>query len=143
MKDELTFTVEGEPRACARPRFTVVKGKPRAYKHKDDADFQRFVTTSARNAMLKQNRRDLFRGPLSVYIRFNYPALKSRRAGLRGATLPKTSKPDLDNLAKSILDAMNEIVFRDDAQVSRLEVEKFRLPTGEPAQTVVRVSSIQ
>lgn len=37
-------------------------------------------------------------------------------AGIRGE-LQNTSKPDLDNLVKAILDAMNGIVWVDDAQV--------------------------
>jgi Holliday junction resolvase RusA-like endonuclease len=34
-------------------------------------------------------------------------------------------KPDLDNLAKIILDSLNGIAFDDDRQVVRLEVSKF------------------
>lgn len=36
---------------------------------------------------------------------------------------PKT-KPDLDNVAKVILDALNGIAYHDDSQVSRLLIEK-------------------
>ena len=32
--------------------------------------------------------------------------------------------PDVDNIAKSILDAMNGFVFKDDNQVSKISVEK-------------------
>lgn len=35
-----------------------------------------------------------------------------------------TKKPDVDNIAKSILDAMNGFVFKDDNQVSKISVEK-------------------
>ena len=35
-----------------------------------------------------------------------------------------TKKPDVDNIAKSILDAMNNFVFKDDNQVSKISVEK-------------------
>ena len=34
-----------------------------------------------------------------------------------GKTVPKTTKPDIDNLTKAILDALNGIVWKDDAQV--------------------------
>ena len=33
-------------------------------------------------------------------------------------------KPDIDNIAKSVLDAMNGYVFKDDNQVCKLNVEK-------------------
>ena len=38
--------------------------------------------------------------------------------------LSPTRKPDIDNIAKSILDAMNKFVFKDDNQVSKLLIEK-------------------
>ena len=35
-----------------------------------------------------------------------------------------TKKPDIDNIAKVALDAMNKFVFKDDNQVSKISVEK-------------------
>jgi len=45
-------------------------------------------------------------------------------AGIRGE-FQNTTKPDLDNLVKSILDAMNGIVWVDDAQVFSLSARKI------------------
>ena len=36
-----------------------------------------------------------------------------------------TTKPDCDNLAKSILDSLNGLAYQDDKQVVELEVKKF------------------
>lgn len=33
--------------------------------------------------------------------------------------------PDVDNVAKGLLDCLNKIVWDDDAQISKLEVERF------------------
>jgi hypothetical protein len=46
---------------------------------------------------------------------------------------------DLDNLAKAILDAIKGYVFHDDAQVSRLLVERV---SGERERIVVRVRKV-
>ena len=46
---------------------------------------------------------------------------------------------DLDNLAKAILDAIKGYVFHDDAQVSRLLVERIQ---GERERIVVRVAKV-
>ena len=35
-----------------------------------------------------------------------------------------TKKPDIDNIAKSILDAMNRFIIYDDNQVVKISVEK-------------------
>ena len=40
-----------------------------------------------------------------------------------GITLP-TKKPDCDNIAKIVLDALNGIAYHDDAQVAELTVIK-------------------
>lgn len=48
---------------------------------------------------------------------------KKKEEMLQGNITP-TRKPDIDNIAKSALDAMNKFVFRDDNQVSKISVEK-------------------
>lgn len=48
---------------------------------------------------------------------------RKRRSDVFGAFCSK--KPDTDNVAKAILDAMNGIVYEDDAQVAGLIVQKF------------------
>lgn len=55
-----------------------------------------------------------------------------KEAATKGDVLP-TTKPDIDNLAKCVLDALNGIAYRDDNQVVRLEVSKFY---GEPATLI-------
>ena len=48
---------------------------------------------------------------------------KKRDEMERGLILP-TKKPDTDNIAKAILDALNGLAYYDDAQVVHLEVQK-------------------
>jgi len=43
---------------------------------------------------------------------------------LSGSERPK-SKPDLDNVAKAILDALNGVVYKDDSQICELFVKKM------------------
>ena len=39
-------------------------------------------------------------------------------------TISPTKKPDIDNIAKIILDALNKLAFKDDNQITKLEIEK-------------------
>lgn len=48
---------------------------------------------------------------------------KKKRAELPGKPYPH--KPDADNLAKCLLDALNGLAYPDDAQITALEVGKF------------------
>ena len=36
-----------------------------------------------------------------------------------------TKKPDIDNIAKIILDALNKLAFNDDNQITKLNIEKI------------------
>ena len=51
-----------------------------------------------------------------------------------------TKKPDIDNLAKSILDSCNGIAYKDDAYVTKAIIEKKYAQEGEEARTEVVLS---
>ena len=53
-----------------------------------------------------------------------FAARKKKEAEMLCGAISPTKKPDVDNIAKSILDAMNNFVFKDDNQVSKISVEK-------------------
>lgn len=66
--------------------------------------------------------------PLKVTIIAYYPIVKStnrkkKQQMLEDLMFP-TKKPDIDNIAKSILDALNKLAYRDDTQVVTLHMEK-------------------
>ena len=48
---------------------------------------------------------------------------KDKENMLNNAISP-TKKPDIDNITKIILDALNAIAFKDDNQITKLEIEK-------------------
>lgn len=79
-------------------------------------------------------------GPLDVSLVFVMP----RRNGLIWKTkpmprLPHTKKPDCDNLVKSVFDALNQIVWKDDSQVIRLQVEKWIAAGNEQPHVEVEI----
>ena len=45
--------------------------------------------------------------------------------------IPCTIKPDCDNIAKIVLDALNGLAYDDDSQVTELEVHKFYGDIGD------------
>lgn len=52
----------------------------------------------------------------------------------------KTTKPDLDKLARSLLDGLTGIAFEDDSQVTQCWVSKF---FGSPARAEIRVTPME
>jgi Holliday junction resolvase RusA-like endonuclease len=71
-------------------------------------------------------------GPVSVRIMFFLPRPKGHFGTGRnaervreGAPIAPHTKPDIDKLARSVLDALSGVVFLDDAQVVDLSVSKL------------------
>lgn len=120
MTFDVMFIVAGEPRGKGRPRFTR---KGFAYTDTATRDYETLIRCRAAEAMPCQP----LDTPMSVRVDIYKGVPKSwsmarRSRALDGLEIP--GKPDLDNVAKAVLDAMNEVVYADDAQVVRLLVTK-------------------
>lgn len=121
---QVTFTVYGEPRGKGRPRFARTANGVRTYTPAETASYENLIKMS----YINHNRGKHLSGPLEAKITGYFPIPKSTsrkraEAMLRGS-LHHTKKIDCDNLAKTVLDALNGIAYDDDKQVYRLTVEK-------------------
>ena len=124
----IEFTVPGEPVAQGRPRFSTRGSFVKAYDPEKSKSYKAYVKLVAAAAMSERSLKT-FDGAIAVSIRayVSVPKSKSkkfRENALKGLEHP-TKKPDCDNIAKILLDAMTGIVYEDDKQIIRLVVEKF------------------
>lgn len=72
-------------------------------------------------------------GPVYLQIRWCYPYRKSERKSVvrAGLEIPHTSRPDLDNLEKNLLDVLTRLRFwDDDSQVFTKSTAKVWGPQG-------------
>jgi Holliday junction resolvase RusA-like endonuclease len=115
----IAFTVPGEPVAKGRPRFVRATG--RTFTPARTANYEGIVGGCAAQAM---GARSPFEGPLRVTIRATFLVPQSWSQKRKNAAVWKTSKPDVENVTKACLDAMNAIVYRDDSQVVELTAQK-------------------
>lgn len=114
----VAFTIPGRPFAKQRPRSTRLG---RVYTPAETVSFERQVGQIARphfNAPID--------GPvrLTIHATFAVPASWSRRKAAQHLHRMHTQRPDLDNVAKAIKDALNRIAWADDAQVAEMTVSK-------------------
>lgn len=121
MNEPVTFTVMGVPVGKAR---AFIGRNGNFTPHKTHA-YEQQAKTEAKIAMMG---REPITGPASITIRAELPIPKSwskrkQQAALVGEIKPQNST-DIDNYAKSAMDACNKIVFVDDHQVTRLTAEK-------------------
>jgi Holliday junction resolvase RusA-like endonuclease len=121
----LHFHIDGDPVPKGRPKFTSIAGFMRTYTPRKTVDYELMVRAAAKAAM---GPTDLLETPVGVYLYIRLPIPKShskkrKDACLSGQEKP-IKKPDIDNLAKSILDGMNGVIWKDDAQIVSLHVTK-------------------
>lgn len=119
------FTVPGPPRGKARPRVTVRGGHAHAYTPETTADYEWFVRHCYKGQV---GRYEPMQGAVRVEIEATLAIPKSakradRAAMMAGEKLP-TKKPDVDNIIKIILDALNGLAWADDAQITHVECRK-------------------
>lgn len=121
----VAFVIPGEVVGKGRPRFAKRGNFVQAYTPERTASYENLVKLHSGIAM---NGRQPISLAVSCTISIDVmpPASwsqKKRAAALSGVLFP-TSKPDLDNCAKGIFDAMNGIVWLDDKQVVDMRVVK-------------------
>lgn len=67
--------------------------------------------------------------PVIIFANFYYPIPKSfskdKKELARSGQLRPVVKPDIDNVAKGIMDALNGVAYKDDNQVVGLMTNKF------------------
>jgi Holliday junction resolvase RusA-like endonuclease len=124
--------IPGVPIPKGRARFTRTG---HAYTPARTRSYEAVVQQAA---VLAMRGKQPIKGPvdLSVQVTLPIPAswpAKARALAADGGMLP-TSRPDLDNYIK-VCDALNTIVWADDAQVVLLSA--FKIYGNEPALTIV------
>ena len=132
------FSIPGVPRGKGRPRFSSKSGsvytdeKTKAYEDLIKDSFDRQVGWSF-----------LSEDPLRMQIDAYYPIPKRTakyRADLMlsGRVFP-TKKPDADNIAKIVCDALNGIAYTDDSQIVDIQICKHY---AKEAKTVVTLETM-
>ena len=130
----ITFTVPGDPVPQPRPRVSTRGGFARAYvpaTHPVHV-YRKAVAVAAKAAGLEPLGHSL---NVVIDAVFERPKSHRTKAGLK-PTAPALPRPDVDNIAKAVLDALQDVIG-DDSCVGRLVVEKSY---GPEARTTVRVS---
>ena len=117
----LKIKIQGDPQSQPRHRHTVRGKVVRTYdpKSNDKKELAKYITE---NYSFEKTDK-----PLLVIIQANFKipssTSKVQKQLMNGKYRPK--KPDIDNIAKYYLDAMNDIVYFDDAQIIALNIVKM------------------
>jgi crossover junction endodeoxyribonuclease RusA len=133
----ICFDVLGIPQSQGSIRAFVPKGWKRptlTSTNKELKPWRQEVASNAHTAMMDAFQSGCIEGPVRVEANFYFCRPKSRKKETH-----KVTKPDLDKLARALLDAMAGTVYANDSQVSQLWVSKF---FDSNAKTWVRVTTL-
>lgn len=133
----IKFEILGKPMAKARPRMTR---KGITYTPQKTINYENLVRYIYQSEFSSQK-------PLEGYIEASITAIfevpksysKKKTKELLETHNNYDHKPDLDNIAKIILDSLNGIAYKDDSQVTILHVNK---EYGEQAKVIVELKNI-
>ena len=124
MKEILNIVIPFAPVPKARARSVITKhNKIRHYTPNKTKTFEHSISVFARQVI-----KEPFICPIRLNCTFYIETPKSwskkkRSEAMEGRILP-TSRPDLDNYVKSVLDGLNEILYKDDSQVIEISARK-------------------
>lgn len=118
------FEVVGDIKGKARPRMNTLTGA--TYTPNNTKDYENLIKQYFK---IKYPRYEPIEGRISVTIKafFKIPkntSKKNTELMLNGKISP-TKKPDIDNITKVVLDALNKMAFKDDNQITKINVEKI------------------
>lgn len=107
-------TVFGEVLGKPRPRVT----RHGAYTPRKFADYEERIAAEFRKQLSKP-----LEGAVSLKVTVQRRLPKSRPK--KTASEPDTFRPDLDNVLKLVMDALNGVAYLDDNQVTLIQAEKL------------------
>jgi Holliday junction resolvase RusA-like endonuclease len=116
------FTVPCEPVSKGRPRVVMSRGgRPHAFTPDKTLRAEKVVGLLGRAAMRGQS-------PLSCLL--------SVDLSFHSSIIRRDRQPDIDNLTKLVLDALNEVIWVDDVQIEEMNV-RLRRGAAEPRTEVL------
>lgn len=124
------FEMIGDIVGKARPRMNTRTG--RAYTPPKTKNYEYFLRQwfirKYPNFKTIENR-----VKVTIIAFFDIPKSTSNKkeAEMLAGNISPTKKPDIDNIIKIVLDAMNKFAFKDDTQVTKIEVEKKYAETSK------------
>lgn len=124
MKELFKQTFNVAPVAQGRPRISRIGGGVRAIDPPKSREYKASIGLIAA-LYCKEKLPDV---PLDIVLNFVLPIPKSwskkkQQEATEGKIVP-TSRPDLDNYVKAMLDALNDVVWEDDSAIVGITARK-------------------
>lgn|SRR5262245_4431476 len=133
----ITFWIAGKPRSTQTGSVVSVNG--RSFPVRRNTSWSTVCGLVARQHAPERP----WSGPVFVSLVFRLPRPQAKRRGRGARELVVTTRPDIENLTKGLLDSWNGVLWEDDAQVCRLHVAKeYEVPLGQGVGVLVSAEEL-
>lgn len=128
------------PMPCPRPRMTKTG---HTYMPKDYGIWQKNFCTQTTIQIAKYRSFQTIDQPVTIDIHFTFQRPKRlEHREIPSNEIPHASKPDIDNLIKSVLDGLvNALVIRDDNVIYRVTASKYYTAINEAPYIKVEIKT--
>lgn len=117
--NRIETTIYVEPTAKARPRSTIFHGHVQTYTPKKTRDSEAMI-----KAMIRTQVMELGAFEEGVPIRLEATFYRERPKHLPKRVTMPVSRPDYDNYAKLLTDALEKFVYKNDSQICTALIKK-------------------
>ena len=114
-----------EPQPKLRPRFHIYRGRVLTQTPLKTKVYENYVADwYTYHGGKKFDKGILLKVELEFYFETPKSYSKKKKAAAIAGEIRHVSKPDIDNLTKAALDALNDIAWHDDAQIIEIKSRK-------------------
>jgi Holliday junction resolvase RusA-like endonuclease len=139
---EVVFEVLGKVQAKGRVRFSNRGGYVKTYTPENTINYENWVKTCLIQAV--GNKYSTYAGAVKIELKAVYAPPKSyskkKTKMLLETEAPYLNKPDCDNIAKIVCDALNGIAYKDDSQIFDVKISKVY---GVDEKLIVKISYLE
>lgn len=120
----MEFIVEGDPQGKARPRFS--RRSETVYTPSKTVKYEKEI----RQAYIAAGGKMIPAGSyvavtVDAYFKIPKSYIKGKRLACEHNIIRPDKKPDIDNVLKAVLDALNKVAYEDDKQVVEVICRKW------------------
>ena len=122
----IDLVIEGEPVGKGRPRVTGIGRFAHAYTPAKTKNYEKLIqNTYLSNYTYQDTLQGAIKAEITAYFPIPESISKKKKEQLLKNYEKHTKKPDIDNVVKSVFDALNNLAFTDDSNIIELKAKKL------------------
>lgn len=122
----IDLVIEGEPVGKGRPRVTGIGKFAHAYTPAKTKNYEKLIQNKYfENYTYQDTLQGAIKAEVIAYFPIPESLSKKKKELLLNNYEKHTKKPDIDNVVKSVFDALNNVAFTDDSNIISLKAKKL------------------